>query len=357
MDTVGCLATAIASVSPTPARLPELRELRSFAIAARTGNLGQAARHLNITSAAISQQLHKLEETLATRLLIRHSRGVSATPAGRELVRRTDAILRLLAGPLDGPRPQPAIEGTISVALPAEFGPLLAPALIAAGQNRFPHAILTVVETSEGALEAVCGGRVDIALLQDPPNMDILAIDRLVREDLGVVSAPDHKLAHTGLPLRLRELLAAPLILPNRHHWIRRLLAKAEQQRGLRFDTVAQVDSVPAIVAIVSRGLGCTLLPAEAVWAHAMAGALVFRPLTRPALTVTHAVAVRRDAPPEVRAFAAQTATLVRELAAGGVWPGARLLRPAAPPAQSRRAALPDALRVTIGSAQIAEGN
>ena len=343
--------------SPTPAALPELRELRSFAIAARAGNIGRAAQQLNLTAAAISQQLHKLEDTLAAQLLIRHSRGVSTTLAGRELLRRADTILRLLETPLNGKPLRATAASTVSMALPAEFGPLLAAPLLAAAQRCFPDATLAITEGGEGVLEDVCGGQVDIALLQDPPKLEELLIERLLTEDLGAVSAPDHPLAASAQPLRLRELLTAPLVLPDPRHWIRRLLAKAEAQRGLRFESVTQVDSVPVILAMVRQGLGCTVLPAAAARAHAAAGALAFRPVTHPALAVTHAIAVRRDAAPAIVALAAQAAEVIRAAVAAGSWPGARRLRPAAAPsAQPQHGTLPDSPRMPCGSPALAEG-
>jgi LysR family transcriptional regulator, nitrogen assimilation regulatory protein len=54
-----------------------LRELRNFLSVAQTGNLGRAARDLNLSQPAISLQLRKLEEGFGTPLLLRHGRGVT----------------------------------------------------------------------------------------------------------------------------------------------------------------------------------------------------------------------------------------------------------------------------------------
>jgi LysR family transcriptional regulator, nitrogen assimilation regulatory protein len=321
-------ARAAAGVS-----LPELRELRSFAIAARTGNLGQAARHLNVTAAAVSQQLRRLEETLGAQLLIRHSRGVSTTPAGRVLLRRADTILRVLETPLVPMMPPAAAQETVSIALPAEFGPLLAAPLLAAARHRCPGATIAFHESAGDAVEAVCDGQVDVALVEDPPKLDDLLTERLLTEDLGVVFAPDHKLATSMQPVRLRDLLTAPLILPNRRHWIRRLLAKAEAQRSLRFDTVTSVDGVPMILAMVRHGVGGTILPAATVKDDIARGTLAFRTVIQPALSVAHAVAARRDASPTGQAFMTMAAEVIRAVAGSGLWPGSRLLRGVAPAA------------------------
>lgn len=339
---------ATATHAAAAGSLPELRELRSFAIAARTGNLGRAARYLNVTAAAVSQQLRKLEETLGAQLLIRHSRGVSTTPAGRALLRRADTVLRVLESPLVAAATQAATEGTMSIALPAEFGPLLVAPLLTAAQHRCPETVIAFHESSGDALEAVCDGQADIALVQDPPKLDDLLTERLLTEDLGVVVAPNHRLAASALPLRLRDLLTEPLILPNPRHWIRRLLAKAEAQRGLRFDSVTNADGVPMIVAMVRHGLGGTILPAAAVKDDIERGTLAFRALMQPALPVAHALAVHRDAPPAVHAFMAMAAEVIRAVAANGLWSGSRLVRGAASPPlpEQGRDGLPAPLRI-----------
>jgi len=326
-------AAASASHAPAAVSLPELRELRSFAIAARTGNLGRTARHLNVTAAAISQQLRKLEDTVGTQLLIRHSRGVSTTTAGRVLLRRADTILRVLESPLVAAATPAATDGTVSIALPAEFGPLLVAPMLAAAQDRGRGVAIAFHESRDDALEAVCDGQIDIALVQDPPKLDDLLTERLLTEDLGVVVAPNHRLAASAMPLRLRELLAVPLVLPHPRHWIRRLLAKSEAQRGFRFDVVTNADGVPMILAMVRHGLGGTILPAASVADDIARGTVAFRTLIQPALPVAHALAVRRDAAPAVHALMAVMAEAIRAVAANGSWPGARLLRRAAYPA------------------------
>jgi LysR family nitrogen assimilation transcriptional regulator len=311
----------------------ELRELRYFAAAARTGNLSRAAQELNVTPPAVSQQLRKLEDDLGTQLLIRHSRGVTPTPAGALLLERIDAILRLLNTPLDPDHAAPHDRDTVSLALPAEIGAAVAASLAAQLQERWPGLTLDIQETGGGGIESrLLGCQVDIAVLQDPPELDELHIEPLLAESLGLVVSPRHKLAESALPVRLRDLAGVPLILPNPRHWIRRLLARTGFQRGLRIDPVLQVDSVSITREMVRNGRGCTILPAVAVRDETARGALVFRPIAQPALTTTHAIAVRRMAAPMVHEVARAMSDAIRSLAASGSWPGAQPVRSPVPP-------------------------
>lgn len=62
--------------------LPPLTAVRAFEAAARNLNMSRAADELNVTHAAISQQVRALEDWLGLRLFTRQGKGVSLTPEG-----------------------------------------------------------------------------------------------------------------------------------------------------------------------------------------------------------------------------------------------------------------------------------
>lgn len=65
--------------------LPPLSALRAFEAAARLGSLSAAGRELNVTHAAIAQQVKRLEQWFEVVLLERQGRGVAPTEVGAEL--------------------------------------------------------------------------------------------------------------------------------------------------------------------------------------------------------------------------------------------------------------------------------
>jgi LysR family glycine cleavage system transcriptional activator len=65
--------------------LPSLTALRAFAATAELRNFSQAARVLNVTHAAVAQQVRALEETLGRPLVQREGRGVGLTADGEQL--------------------------------------------------------------------------------------------------------------------------------------------------------------------------------------------------------------------------------------------------------------------------------
>lgn len=88
-----------------------LNWLRAFEVSARHLNLSAAARELNVTPAAVSQQVRLLEHRVGTALFERNARGVRLTRAGesllpvcRESFERMDAALLELFGKRKGNR-------------------------------------------------------------------------------------------------------------------------------------------------------------------------------------------------------------------------------------------------------------
>jgi DNA-binding transcriptional LysR family regulator len=64
---------------PTMLHLEWLRVLQAVSA---TGSIGAAARSLQVTTSAVSQQMARLEREVGRQLLERHGRGIRLTEAG-----------------------------------------------------------------------------------------------------------------------------------------------------------------------------------------------------------------------------------------------------------------------------------
>lgn len=330
----------------------ELRELRYFVSVARSGNFGRAAQELKVSQPTLSNQIRKLEEELGTQLLVRHARGVTPTAAGVCLLERLDTIMHLLSAPLR-PDAEPAMRGAVSLAMPAEAAPLLAPALVEHFRARWPGIALDIKEGASGTLEAwLLNGSVDIAVVQDPAELDELEIEPVLCESLGLVAAPRSHVAGSDAPIALRELGELPLILPRGQHWIWRRLASAAHRRGVRVEPAFQADSLALTKEMVRSMLGCTVLPSVAVRDELARGTLVFRPIEHPSLSATHAIAFRRTATePLIRQFGGVIRDVMKALANDGAWIGARVARTGMPPHATAAASEIDAWQASAGEA------
>jgi len=71
--------------------LPSLNSLRAFAAVAEAGSYIRAGALLNVTHAAVSQQVRALEERLSASLVVREGRGIRLTAEGLALAYDLDS--------------------------------------------------------------------------------------------------------------------------------------------------------------------------------------------------------------------------------------------------------------------------
>jgi len=301
----------------------DLRALRYFKSVGHTGNIGSAARELQLSQPAISMQIHKLEKTFGTSLFTRHPKGVTLTAAGVRLMRRIDAIMSLLDAPLLTDAETDEKIGELTLALPPEIAPIVVPRLIAACAARWPRLSLAVREGQSATLEEwLLEGAASIAILQDPPAIGGLRTWPVVTESLGLVTDVRTEIAPPNRRLGLRDLTEAPLILPGWRHWIRRIVEAAAFQRGAKLSRIIESESVASTKGIVRAGLGWAILPYAAVQDDAARGALTFWPIERDRLATVHAIAIRLGDKqmPFVPELCDTLLTILRDAVADGTW-------------------------------------
>jgi DNA-binding transcriptional LysR family regulator len=106
----------------------DLRKLRYFIAVAEELHFGRAAERLYIAQPVLSRQIRKLEQELGTDLLLRRSRNVTLTPAGREVLAEAKSLLAAA----DATRRR--IEGVASGAAALTVGFFVGDELTAAGK-------------------------------------------------------------------------------------------------------------------------------------------------------------------------------------------------------------------------------
>lgn len=100
--------------------LPSLTALRAFAATAEARGFSQAARALNVTHAAVAQQVRALEQELGHPLVQRDGRGVSLTPEGEQLYAALSEGFAALQRGVEALR-NGAVDRPVKVTLTASF--------------------------------------------------------------------------------------------------------------------------------------------------------------------------------------------------------------------------------------------
>jgi LysR family nitrogen assimilation transcriptional regulator len=289
----------------------DLRQLEYFVHVVESGSFSRAAVVLNLAQPSLSRQVALLEGELGQRLLVRTGRGVTPTEAGGALLAHAKVMLGVAQRAREemhdmGGSPS----GRVVVGMPPRVALGLSVALVHRFRERFPRAVITILEGLSLSLrESLIAGRLDMALIFDPQPSPQLSYAQLMREQLFLVAPPDQ-----ALPARvsLAALANFPMVLPSSPNAIRGLVDAALRPRSIELQVIAEVGAVNTVLALVASGVGCTILPESAIALDAHGDQLARAPIGPPALwnTLVLAESVARPATRLTRG----TAQLLREL-------------------------------------------
>ncbi len=262
-----------------------IRQLRYFLRIIELKSFSKAAAYLHVAQPALGLQIRKLEEELGVKLLNRHSRGITPTEAGLLLREHANIILRqierakLSLTDLSGPP-----RGKIAVGVTPTLNLILAAQLVERCIRDYPSVSLSIVGgMSEDLMKWVESDRLDLAFSYNPSAVQGLVCEPLLIEDLCLIGpASDGSNTTTAT---LEEAAALPLILPSMASGLRTLVEEAANERGLKINTLLEIDSVTATKELVTKGIGHGILPLGAVKREVEDGRIVARRFTDPTLS------------------------------------------------------------------------
>ena len=155
--------------------LLELDLLRTFCWTVDGGGIGPAARAVGRTPSAVSLQLRRLEELVATALFLKQGRRLRLTPAGDVLLDYGRRLLALNDEALLATSSHSA-NGRVRVGLLQDFADNLLPGALANFSRAYPGADLEVrVDRSDRLLQQLRSGDLDLVLLfaRQPPAPEL----------------------------------------------------------------------------------------------------------------------------------------------------------------------------------------
>ncbi|WP_324753824.1 LysR family transcriptional regulator [Roseovarius sp. Pro17] len=167
--------------------LPPLTALRAFAALAQTGSASGAGTALNVSHAAISQQVKTLEAHMGLSLVRREGRGLALTPEGQQLAEALGEGFGLIAqraAALTGADAQRPLQ----ISTTPQFAAAWLMPRLRDFQARHPGVDLMVHPSPQRANPAP--GGVDIAIRFGLGTWDGLESELLVSTDIVVTAAP-----------------------------------------------------------------------------------------------------------------------------------------------------------------------
>jgi len=312
---------------PPPSAAPELSDVAVFLRVVELGSFTAAAESLEVSKAAVSKYVSRLEAALGTRLLQRTTRRLALTEAGAAYYGRAAAALGDLAAAneelaaLSGePR------GHLRVSAPGYLGALhLAPLL---GGFLKAHPKITLDLDLSNRLVDLVQERFDVAV-RISSHADSSLVARTIAPCPTVVCATPEYLARHGAPRTPADLAAHECLIyglmRTPHEWrFRRRPRRGAEGRGrwvaVTVKGALRCNDDTALKQWLMEGLGVRQFPRFFVERELKRGTVVelLPEWESPPLTISAVFATRQHLAPKVRAFVDfLVARLPTRLAAG----------------------------------------
>lgn len=236
-----------------------VKSLQLFNETARSGSMSEAARRLNMTVSAVSQQLHKLEEEIGLALFVRNTRSMSLTEAGELYYEATQAMSKQaeqMQSRLAVLKQQP--QGVLKLVAPAGFGGGLLSEPLTSLMEKFPEMGVDLKLTDE-PLSLIQHGA-DLGLCIGPMADSQMIARHLADWSMTLCVAHNHPLAGISKD-NLQELEKYCYISHIREqNEVTSLTGPGDQQLHLSQRRVI-VNNMQSLIQLVKDGMGYGLLP------------------------------------------------------------------------------------------------
>jgi DNA-binding transcriptional LysR family regulator len=242
----------------------DLQGLEAFLAVAELGSFSKAGEKLFLTQPAISKRIANLETHLSAPLFDRIGRDVYLTEAGEVLQQRAKSIIddirdtHSTVSQLNSKDVrQLTLASSHHIGL-HYLGPILRTFI---DENPIAKLDVKFLE-SEQAIESLLKREIELALttIPSPLNKELTA-KTLWKDSLKFVIANDHPLSMRKGKLRLNELAHLTAILPDQQTTTFQIIEQTFERHKIPLKRVLSVNYLETIRALVSNGIGWSLLP------------------------------------------------------------------------------------------------
>ena len=244
----------------------DISDLRAFLAVADLGSFTAASEALHLSQSALSRRVDKLEEALGVDLFTRTTRKVELTTVGRAFVHRARNVLNELESALLGIRDvAERLSGEVTLAcVPSAVGYFL-PSVFDAYHERYPRIRIRVLdEASSDVLLAVTRGEADFGVTYIGTQEADIEFLPLIEEAFVLACPAKHPLAKRK-SVAWKDLADVNYIALAQGSGNRFLIDQALARSPTRPRWFCEVNHVPALVSLVTAGLGLGVVPRMAL--------------------------------------------------------------------------------------------
>ncbi|MEI5948076.1 LysR family transcriptional regulator [Bacillus albus] len=241
----------------------EWQQFYYFKTLARIQHVSRSAEELCITQSALSRSISRFEDEIGVPLFERQGRSIRLNEYGKIFLKRVNRILKEFdEGKQEIKDLIAPDQGQISIGFLYTVSTNVIPGLIAAFRAQYPNITFKLGQGSSlTLLEKLQLGEYDLCLVAPPTNINSpIQWKELWNEDLFVTVPKNHKFANYK-SITLEEIANEEFILLKKEYSLRSTIEKLFEDSKIPPKIIFQGDELDTVVALVSAGLGISILP------------------------------------------------------------------------------------------------
>lgn len=238
------------------------RQIRYFIATAEAGKVSLAAANLNVSQSAITAAVKALERELGTRLLRRHSNGMSLTYEGHQFLQHARNIEAAVSEATRSTwRSGDNVIGEIDVGVTYTVAGYFLPPILARFQRTFPSVSVRLHELDRDHIERrIVAGEIDLAVMLVSNLQDTEGIESeiLIQSRRRLWACPDHHLLSKE-SVSLADVAEEPYVMLSVDEAAHTAL-RYWRATSYRPKVIFETSSVEAVRSMVGTGMGVTIL-------------------------------------------------------------------------------------------------
>lgn len=257
----------------------DLALVQAFVLVVQSGSLTRAESLSGVSKATLSRQLTRLEELLGAQLLMRSSRRITATEAGRAFFVRCEDLLGEVTGRLETARTEiqeitTGVSGSLSLLSDTQFGTSFVCHVVKLFLESHPNVRRQLDVASRPNAPGI--GDVDCYVCSEPPDAPNLVAKLLGQLNHGLYASPQY-LERQGTPRSPDDLAAHRAIVMKEAAGPSQVLlvSGASGRHAYRPEPAFETNDHWVMKTFCIDGLGIALLPAFFVRPELAQGVLV----------------------------------------------------------------------------------
>ncbi|MBL8657625.1 MAG: LysR family transcriptional regulator [Altererythrobacter sp.] len=257
----------------------ELRTLRYVVAVASRLSFTAAARDLNVSQPALSQQIRQLEDVLGMQLFARTPHRVAVTQGGQLVVEHAKRILDGTMRLHDAVAAFRGLErGKLRIAVTQSFNALHLTPVLSMFVRAHPAIDVTALEWTNGAIiEGVAEGSLDLGVAFGPVEAPISS-QELYQDRLMLACSREHPFAsEPSIPLE--TLAGEVLAVLTADYSTRRALDRFFEAHEITPQRIIELNTFGSILKLVETGICVSVMPGSPLETNPVASTVLFRPL------------------------------------------------------------------------------